>query len=189
VRLTYAGTIFKLTSPRGLLGALRRLHEKEPDLARRIELRFIGRIVETELEHFAGTDELGVVRAGYIDHDRVLHELGASHGVLCLLDDVPGTERIYPAKIFELMRLGRPCLTLSPQGALTELVTRHRLGDVLPPRDEAAIAALLSEKIRAFDRGALDVRSHPVDVERYDRRALAAEFANVFRRAHALAAG
>ncbi|HEY2515724.1 MAG TPA: glycosyltransferase, partial [Polyangiaceae bacterium] len=120
--VTYAGTIFKLTSPRGLLGAVRKLHAREPALAKLLQVRFLGRIVETELDAFEGTEALGVTREGYVDKDRVIPELSASHLVLCLLDDVHGADRIYPAKIFELMHLGRPCLTLAPQGALTELV-------------------------------------------------------------------
>jgi glycosyltransferase involved in cell wall biosynthesis len=184
---TYAGTIFRLTSARGLLGAVRRLHEREPALARLLELRFLGRIVDTELGAFEGMERLGVRRIGYVPHDRVIAELAASHLVLCLLDQAPGAERIYPAKIFELMALGRPCLTLAPPGALTDLVARHRLGTVLPPRDEAAIAQDLAARLRAFQDGAPRAEPPPEDVERFDRRQLAGEFAAVFRSASALA--
>lgn len=185
--VTYAGTIFKLTSPRGLLGAVRRLHERAPELAKLLEVRFLGRIVDTEQDAFAGMDRLGVKQLGYVDKDRVVPELAASHMVLCLLDDVEGVERIYPAKIFELMYLGRPCLTLSPPGALTTLVERHRLGTVLPPRDEEAIAALLERELRAFQAGQFSTTAPAVDIDRYHRRAQAGEFADVFRRAISLA--
>ncbi len=185
--LSYAGTLFKLTSPRGLLGAIRRLHRDEPALARLLEVRFMGRIVDTEEADFAGTEALGVRRMGYLDHHLVLAEQARSHLCLCLLDDVPGNERIYPGKIFELMYLRRPCLTLAPQGALTRLSARHQLGDVLPPRDEAAIAALLSRKLRAFRDGTYNAEAAPVDISRYHRRALAAEFARVMRLSRELA--
>ena len=187
--VTYAGTIFKLTSARGLLGAVRRLHEREPELAKRLSVRFLGRVVETEEAAFAGTEALGVERVGYVEHARVLRELAASHMVLCLLDDVPGVERIYPAKIFELMMLGRPCLTLSPPGALTRLVARHHLGEVIAPRDEAAIAAFLEQKLREFvgqgggGAGRVIPDATPTGIERYARRALAGELAEVLREA------
>jgi hypothetical protein len=101
---------------------------------------------------------------------------------------VAGVERIYPAKIFELMYLGRPVLTLSPPGALARLVAAHGLGDLLPPRDEDAILALLSDKLRAFR--AAQANGHPYEatlaargIERYHRKALAGELAGVMRRA------
>jgi len=181
--ITYAGTVFKLTSARGLLGAIRRLHARSPELARHLEVRFIGRIVDTEKDSFEGMSELGVTTQGYVPHDRVLRELAASHMVLCLLDDVPGNERIYPAKIFELMVLGRPILTLAPDGALTRLVQKHQLGHLLRPRDEAAISELLERLLRAFVTKTPVANGSPQGVERYHRRALAGEFASVMREA------
>jgi glycosyltransferase involved in cell wall biosynthesis len=181
--VTYAGTIFKLTSARGLLGAVRRLHSRSPALARRLSLRFAGRIADTELPLFDGMAALGVQRLGYVPHDQVLGVLAESHLVLCLLDDVPGVERIYPAKIFELMHLGRPILTLSPPGALTRLLERHRLGTSIPPRDEAAIAAFLEARLREQAEGRLDHRLHAQGIKRYHRRALAGEIACVMREA------
>jgi glycosyltransferase involved in cell wall biosynthesis len=178
--LTYAGTVFRLTSARGLIEALRVLHQRQPELARLLEVRFLGRIVETEQEYFAGTERLGVQQLGYVEHGRVLEELGKSHATLCILDDVPGTERIYPAKIFELMRLGRPCLTLAPEGALADLVRRHRLGSVVPPRDTEQICAELSRMLRHFAAGGVP-SVDPVEIERYDRRRQAGQFAEIFR--------
>lgn len=187
--VTYVGTVFRLTSPTGLLGAIRRVHATEPELARLLDVRFIGRIVDLEAAAFEGMERFGVQRLGYMSHEDALRALAASHLVLCLLDEAPGATRIYPAKIFELMYLGRPCLTLAPDGALSRLVERHELGDHLPPRDEEAIASLLVSKLRAFREGNLrgsDVmRGHGIG--RYDRRALAGEFANVMRSAIAIA--
>ncbi|MGZ5969148.1 MAG: hypothetical protein ACXWP4_15850, partial [Polyangiales bacterium] len=184
--VTYAGTLFRLTSARGLVGAIRRLHQAEPALARLLHVQFLGRIVDTEKSYFEGTESLGITTHGYVPHGEVLPSLAASHLTLCLLDEVPGVERIYPAKIFELMHLRRPILTLAPEGALTRLVRRHELGDVVMPRDEAAIAEVLAKRLRAFrdappEKRAL--RSSPQDVEQYDRRALAARFAEVMREA------
>ena len=181
--LTYAGTIFRLTSARGLLGAIKRLHRDSPNLARLLHVQFLGRIVETELDAFEGTEALGVERLGYVSHERVIGELSRSHAVLCLLDDVPGVERIYPAKIFELMAMERPCFTLAPPGALTELVEAHGLGTILPPRDEAAIARALAELLTAFRDGRPLPTPAPRGIERFDRKNLAGEYAEVFRSA------
>lgn len=193
--MTYAGTVFRLTGVRGLLGAIRRLHESEPELARLLHVQFLGRIVDTERHFFAGAEALGVSTKPYVPHEDVLAALSASHLTLCVLDDVPGTERILPAKIFELMHLGRPILTMAPDGALTRLVRRHTLGDVVAPRDEEGIASLLAERLRAFraasagspERRGIS-RNSATGIERFHRRALAGEFASVLREARADAA-
>ncbi|HKY39146.1 MAG TPA: glycosyltransferase [Polyangiaceae bacterium] len=185
--LTYAGTVFRLTSARGLIEGLRLLREREPQLAQLLETRFIGRIVDTELDYFAGSSALGVRQLGYLEHQAALEQLALSHATLCILDQVDGVQRIYPAKIFELMRLGRPCLALSPEGALAQLVRRHRLGEVVAPRDPAAIASALSQLVCRFRDGSLPPVSEPLDIERFDRRLQARRFADVFRAARASA--
>jgi glycosyltransferase involved in cell wall biosynthesis len=185
--VTYAGTVFRLTSPTGLLEAVRRLHAQTPELARLLHLRFIGRIVETEQAAFEGMQALGVECVGYLPHKVMMREVSGSHLLLCLLDDTPGAERIYPAKVFELMALGRPCLTLAPNGALANLVRDCRLGDILPARDAGRIAEYLERLLREFRDGRAPSQPLPVGIERYDRKALAGEFAEVFRQALAWA--
>jgi hypothetical protein len=181
--VSHVGTVFKLTSPAGLLGAIRRVHETEPELARLMDVKFIGRIVDLETAAFEGMDALGVQRIGYLDHNEAVRALASSHLVLTILDDTPGVERIYPAKIFEAMYIGRPSLTLAPDGALTRLVLKHKIGDRLAPRDEAGIAALLIAKLRAFRDGQTAALAAPVGIEQFDRRVIAGTFATVMREA------
>lgn len=185
--LVYAGTLFKLTSIRGLVGGMRRLRERRPDLADKLRLKIFGRIVDTEEDMFHDAEALGIERLGYVPHAEVFRALSKAHKVLCTLDEVPGVERIYPAKIFEIMALGRPALILSPPGTLTRLVDKHRLGDLLPPRDEVAIASYLEREVLAFMGGTLALRSSAVGIERYSRKALAGEFAEVMREAVSVA--
>src|SRR4030095_652056 len=117
---------------------------------------------------FEGTEELGVERVGYLSHLEALREVRSSHVTLCLLDDVAGAERIYPAKIFELMTLGVPALTLSPPGALADLVEEHRLGELIGRREEGAIAGQLERWLEDFQRGVVPWAPRPVGIERYD---------------------
>jgi glycosyltransferase involved in cell wall biosynthesis len=186
--LSYAGTVFRLTSARALVAAVRLLHAREAELAKSLEVRFIGRIVETESSYFEGTESLGIHRIGYVDHAQALQQLAASHAVLCLLDDVPGVERVYPAKIFEIMQLKRYCLALTPEGSLADLVRRHRLGEVIAPRDVESIAEALARLLRQYRSGeSLEIA--PVEIGEYDRRGQAERFAALFRETAAFARG
>jgi glycosyltransferase involved in cell wall biosynthesis len=185
--VTYAGTVYKLNSPRGFMAAVATLHARHPDLAKLLQVRFIGRIVDTELPLFEDADRLGVELLGFQDKRHVIDSLARSHLLMCIQSEDPGTERIYPAKIFELMYLGRPCLTLTPPGALADLVTRHRLGPVVAPGDVEGITAALVRELTAFKEGRRAPQSQAVDIERYHRRNLAGTFAETFREAARMA--
>lgn len=199
--LSYAGTVYRLTSPRVLLSAVRELHAREPQLAKLLEVRFIGRVVDTELEAFEGTEALGVRRLGYVPHGEVLGRLGASHMVMVIQSDHPGVECIYPGKVFELMNLGRPILTISPTGELTRLVEELGLGVIFQPDDEEGLCSFLVQRLRAF-RAKLDERDDdpddgpddgddasvhnaidPTAIAPYHRRALAGRWADALRAA------
>jgi glycosyltransferase involved in cell wall biosynthesis len=189
--LTYVGTVFHLTSARGLIAGLRRLQAREPELARGLEVRFIGRVVETEQVYFAETEELGVRLQGYLEHRQALAALKASHATLCLLDDEVGADRIYPAKIFELMYLQTPCLAITPTGALSRLVQLHGLGEVVHPSDTDGIANALARLLRAFRVGGVATQSQSLlptlGINQFHRKAQAGQFAEVFRTAIGLA--
>jgi glycosyltransferase involved in cell wall biosynthesis len=179
--VTYAGTSFRLTSPKGLFAGLRLLRERAPAIAEGLDVRFIGRVVETEKRIFDDEAPPLVHSSGHRPHEEALAAVAQSHLALCILDDVPGVESIYPAKIFELMHLGRPCLTVAPPGALSRLVERHGLGVVVHPRSPAAIADTLERAVLAFRRGERVLPCEPVGIEQYHRRALAGRVADVVR--------
>jgi hypothetical protein len=104
-----------------------------------------------------------------------------------MLEDLPGAERIYPAKIFEIMFLGRPCLAIAPEGALSRLVRRYGLGEVVHPSDCEGIARTLSGMLHDFRCGTAATVRYPTtlsdDISRFHRRRQAGEFARVFRAA------
>ena len=179
--ITYAGTVLTVTSPGPFLDAVRTVSERRPELATRMRIRFIGRIVATEEHHFKDAEALGVERHGYMDKAELAHELGASHINLCLLSDHPDCARIYPGKIFELMHLGRPTLTVAPPGALTELIAEHEVGAVFKPSEAQAIAEHLIDCLEAFVRGEYQSTQVCRGIERFHRRATAGQIADVLR--------
>jgi glycosyltransferase involved in cell wall biosynthesis len=186
-RIAYAGSILRMNCPRGFLKAVRLLHERAPALASKLEVEFLGRVVDTEKDAFDGMEPLGVTLRGYVRHDEVLPALSRSHAVLCTLADVPGADSMYPGKIFELMHLGRPVFTFAPPGALRDLAERHRLGPTADPDDVPAIAEIVERALRAWEHGEYAMTADSVDVARYHRKTLAGQFAATFREAVARA--
>lgn len=182
-RIAYAGSILKMNCPRGFLRAVRLLQERAPALATKLEIEFLGRVVDTEKDAFEGMERMGVTLRGYVPHDEVLPALAKSHAVLCTLADVPGADSMYPGKIFELMHLGRPVFTFAPPGALRDLAARHRLGPAADPDDVPAIAEILERALRSWEAGEYATVADSVDVAQYHRRALAGRFATTFREA------
>lgn len=181
--MTYAGTTFRHTSPKGLLAALRILQERDPSIIERILVRFVGRIVPTELPTFEENPLPCIERVPYVPRVQALRMLAESHVALLILDEVPHAEAMYPAKIFEIMHLRRPLLALAPQGAVSRLIQRHDLGLVVGPRDPSAIAEAIARHVQIFEKEGCIAPTTPRDIQRFQRRAIAERFADVLREA------
>lgn len=180
-RITYAGTVLRLTSLRNVVSALRILHAERPELAASVELVVYGRVTPSEEAIFKDSEHLGIRLRGYLEHRKALLELTRSHMNLCVLEDLEGAERIYPAKIFELMAIRRRTLVVTKPGALERLARRHRMGEVVSPPEPRAIARILEQHVEAWQAGLYRFEVEPRDVERFDRKALAGELARLLR--------
>jgi len=187
--LTYAGTTFWHTSPRGLFAALRLLSERSPALAALFDVRFVGRIVDTERALFDDPSLFMVRRLGPHSHEEALRLLAESHAALIIVDDIPGNRAIISGKIFDIMGASRPCLALAPEGELSRLVERHGLGLVVHPREPEAIAAALERIAHSFQRGEPILPFRPEGLERFHRRAIAGRLAAILNDAFARGPG
>jgi hypothetical protein len=72
-----------------------------------------------------------------------------SADVACtLLADLPGADRVVPAKVFEYMATGRPILAIAPRGELWELLRDYPGGHCLPPENTEGLANYLAGAIQ-----------------------------------------
>lgn len=103
---------------------------------------------------------------GYLPHRAALsHALGAWVNVI-MLDDNPASEQVYTGKLFELLRAGRPILSVGPKrSVIAALLRKSGAGLHVHSADPKAISAALeqlrekpqtlspaSELIRQFSR-------------------------------------
>ncbi len=176
-RLVYAGTLWNLTSVAPVADAVELLARDAPALLQRLELVAVGRKTPDQLAHLGRIARAGaaVENLDYCPHPVALATMRSADAVLLLLSDLPGAERVAPAKVFEYLAVRRPILAVLPEGEIARLVRdadpdSHRL-----PGDVAGIAEWL--------RGRLERRASPTPVgdataiARFERRALTGELA------------
>ena len=182
IRLAYVGTLWKLTSIEPVVEAIRKVAATSPERARRIELTVAGRRTgeqEAILDRLEGLP-CRLIREGYVEHGRAI-ELMRTADVQCLLlSDVPEAGRVVPAKTFEYLALGRPILSVAPDGEVSEILSEFPQAASFQPSDIAGIAAYLMQRLDgAGSETAADVAS----ACRFERRELTRQLAGVLDRA------
>ncbi len=86
---------------------------------------------------------------GYLPHREALsHALDAAANVI-LLDDNPSSEQVYTGKLFELLRAGRPILSVGPQrSVIAALLQESGAGLHVHIADPKAISAALDQLLK-----------------------------------------
>jgi glycosyltransferase involved in cell wall biosynthesis len=150
-RIVYSGTLWSLTSALPLVLAVQEVARRSPELAARLELVFVGRRTTKEDEILSGLDGLPCrcTTHPYLEHSQALQLLHSADVLCAILADVPGAERVVPAKIFEYMASRRPVLAIAPKGELWELLADYPAGAAYGPTDISGIGTYLEQQLRA----------------------------------------
>jgi glycosyltransferase involved in cell wall biosynthesis len=149
-RIAYVGTLWNLTSAAPLAEAVRRLAERQPTLASRLELIFAGRRTGGQQQNIDKLKSLPcrLVEKPYLEHADAVELLGSADGLCVLLSDLPGIERVVPAKIFECMAAKRPIWAIAPRGEVWDLLEDYPCRFRFLPQDIDGIRACLEEQIQ-----------------------------------------
>lgn len=148
-RLVYAGTLWNLTSIEPLVIAVEQLAGSHPALAARLELVILGRKTPDQERLLARLDTTPttVHLPGYATHPVALATMQSADALLLLLSDVPGAERVAPAKLFEYLAVGRPMLAVTPDGETAGIVRSVEPDGWRAPGDVAGITSWLVARL------------------------------------------
>jgi glycosyltransferase involved in cell wall biosynthesis len=155
-----------------------RLHERDPELAGRIELVLAGRLDRDEQQLIDGLELGDMVRhVGQLSRPESI-ALQRNADALLLLTS-PSLVWELPGKFFEYLSAGRPILALAKGNEAARMVEETGTGITVPPQDVEAVG----ESLRRLARGKLAREHTPAGTERYVYPAPAEEMEREIERA------
>jgi glycosyl transferase family 4 len=176
-RLVYTGTLYNLMSPTPLLHAIEKLAASRPDLVARIELVFAGRRAAEQGERLGRIATVCQLRTHpYISHAEAIALMRSADALCLLLSDLPGADRVIPAKLFEYIASHRPILAIAPQGDVWDLLRSHPLAFACSPEDVSGIHDWLA---RAITDGVRVPEEREVDTRPFNRQGQAQRLASL----------
>jgi len=168
-RLVYTGTLWNLTDVSPVVTAIEQIAQTRPDLLKRLDFVCVGRKTAEQqqwLERLRQTP-CTMTSLDYCPHDRVLAWLASADALCLLLSDVPGADRVVPAKLFEYLAARKPLLAIVPTGEAAHIATRFHPESCFSPRDVAGLARWLTARLAGSDADVAAV--HAADIEEYSR--------------------
>jgi glycosyltransferase involved in cell wall biosynthesis len=187
MEVLHAGNFFGNRSPRPFLLGLRALLDRRPDLRGVVRTRFVGGFRESDR---AWAETLGLGDAlsieGFLPHSEALRAMKAAAVLLLLIPESAGLGvTVLSGKLYEYLAAERPMLAMVPPTGLAADVLRETgFAWIVGPDDSGAAADALEDAADRWLAGGADDRILPAELRaRLDRRARAAEMADLFRRA------
>lgn len=179
-RLVYVGTLWNLTSAEALVAAIKQFCREAPKLAARLELVVAGRSMPTQnmlLDQLKETP-CRLVRHEYLAHAQAVSLMCSADALCVLLADVPGAERVMPAKVFEYLATGRPILTIAPRGEVWQVLQDYPAAACFAPSEASAVSRWLADQVQRKMLGPIPGCS-AWNAARFSRRQQAGELAGL----------
>lgn len=175
--ILHSGSLHGNRSPRALTQAIRVIRDRHPEIARRLRVIFRGDMLDEYRAMLTQPDVAEIVQVReFLPRDQFVAAARSAQVLLVIAYDQAPT--LIPAKVYEYWALGRPMLLLAGEGAARTFVTARGLGRVAPLDDPATIAQAVAALFHESAEGKLPGVGRD-GLERFDRRALAGELAQL----------
>ena len=180
--ITYLGVLSKIQSPEKLWQGLGELVKENEDFDKHLKINMIGQIdssaVQSIQENGLGSH---VTFTPYIPHEQVAQAHRDSTLLLLLLmpDSEPRAKGLLTGKLFEYLASGRPILCIGPEkGDAAHIISKAKAGITVGFEDKEKMKEAVKRLYQSYLENGLPDNNNS-EVERYSRRVLAGEYANL----------
>lgn len=120
---------------------------------------------------------------GFLPHKESLQNLYRSDAAILILNDIPATEGMIPAKTFEYLRINTPILLLHRKGSfLSKLIEDTGTGFTVNINDRTEIVNGLLTLYKNWEHCKLDHNPNWEEIKKYERKYLTQKLSNIFNR-------
>lgn len=179
--VTFAGKLGDYTHPGRFLDALAAVLQRRPDLAQRLEVRFVGMKDPAAAQHLAQFPVADVVRSIDPVPQAVAGRMMRESRALLLIHNAD-FERYIPGKIYEYAASGVPILLFDDIGESDRIVRELGLGHSLRSDDVTGLERALEQICEGAESAPRHSEARTAWLDRHRREALAAEMYRLLER-------
>ncbi len=177
--LAHIGSLLSARNPIVLWEALAELLQEIPDLAKHLQLNFIGTTSQEIKDAVANYGLANYMHDfGYVSHQEAIRFQKESQVLLLIEIDSPHTKLILPGKLFEYLVSGRPILAMGPAGSdFASIITETQTGAFFNYAQKREVKAYIQRCYSDYLAGNLKVS--PQGIEKYARKNLTKQLAQL----------
>ena len=177
--ISHIGSINASRNPVGLWKVLSEMVIENPEFARALEIKLVGKVDIGVLKSIEENDlTVYLSRIEYMPHQAVMHEIQRSQVLLLLINNTPNARGILTGKVFEYLGSGRPVLSIGPEDGEAAIILRDsEAGQTAGYENETGMRSILNDYFNRFTDHRLE--SNTGSRLKYSRKALTGEIAEI----------
>ncbi len=180
----YSGTLYGPRIPKYFLTAIDQLIDEKKINKDRVEIIFIGTIMNKEIfENINNMKYNQVVKVlGQIPYKEALYYIKISDVLLLIMGNTQLDKIAIPVKVFEYFLTNNFILGLTPKKSeLDRIILESNTGKVIDPQDVAGIMKIVEKLYKEFiNNGKIDIHPNKSYLEKFNSKKLTQELSNVF---------
>lgn len=156
MRLTYSGIFMEYNSPKYLLRAFKEITIEKPEVAKNIELHFVGflRNENKKLIKKLNLQEF-VFDHGYINHDQSVAKIKSADVLWLMVGNLKNIDAILPGKVYEYIGTKKPILACVPDGAAKIALKEYPASFICDPENINQIKETIIKIYELYKRNKL----------------------------------
>lgn len=132
--LMYSGIFMVYNTPKYLLKAFKELTLERPDIAKNIELHFVGFLRKENINLIKKLNlQEFVFDHGYLNHDESIAKIKSADVLWMMVGKRKNIDSILPGKLYEYMGTAKPVLACVPEGAAKLALSEYPASFVCEP--------------------------------------------------------
>ncbi len=180
--MVYTGALYGRRKPDNFFNAIKNLKDKNIIKENSVKVKLIGNYhkdrLQAQIDSLNLTNEIEII--GYVPHNVCIqHQLSADALVLIEGSGI-GANAFYTGKIFEYMNTKRPVLAILPDGVAKDLVLESKIGIVANTDNVLEIETIIKNYYEKWQQNKLDFEPDFNVIEKFERKRLTKELANIF---------
>lgn len=176
----YLGTFSPDCDPEPFFAALGELIDQRMIPKEKVGFVHVGLSLGIDSDRLIEKYKLGEVvqQKGYLSHKEALNQMRKVSLLLLITSDHP---HIFPAKIFEYLRLKKPILGIVPlTSKIAKFLTQMNVGKVVSPEDTKGIKETILSYLSNFEKEKLTLDVDEDKLKKFERKSLTFRLASYF---------
>jgi len=154
--LMYSGIFMVYNTPKYLLKAFKELTIERPDIAKNIELHFVGFLREENINIIKKLKlQEFVFDHGYLNHDESIAKIKSADILWMMVGKRKNIDSILPGKLYEYMGTTKPILACVPEGAAKLALSEYPASFVCEPDNIEQIKETIIKLFNLYNRNEL----------------------------------